>query len=867
MNKLLNRQIKRIFGKDFVPDKQLQAFFEVVKKTYTFYDSDRTLLDRAMDLSSWELTEANIQLKKESKRIQKLLKQLQSIINDLRGIDSEKDITQFDTTEIEEMAEFLHDLVTQLQQNEALLREKEHQIIDAQRMAKFGNWSLDLISQKIDWSPQLYEITGIDPSIEHLDLQSIGHLLRKEGNSEFVLQLKLCIREGENSFVHRFEKDNGELIWIESHISVEYDSDEKPQKVYGTAIDVTERVDAEQKFSENLKELSEANKHLDTIIDSLPVLLFIKDANTRKYIRVNDIASKFYNIPKEDFLNKTPEELFDGEMLEMIKKQDEALMNKGSMLIDHEHYSNLKGKGAAHLITKKVPLKDIEGNIKYIISVSEDITSRYEFENALRLAKDKAEQANRAKSAFLSSMSHELRTPLNAIIGYAQILKNDSKIPQNKRSYIDTMYRSGHHLLSMINDVLDLSKSESGNLDFLNEPFHLNDLLTDIEDIFKLKCQNKNIELRLEIDPNLPKGYISDSRRIQQILINLMSNAVKFTQTGYVKLSVTEGSRNESSESYKILRFTVEDTGRGIPENQLESIFEPFSQVKGVFNEGTGLGLTISNKLANIMGGKISVESKPGQGSTFWFEIPAEIIDTSKVERDKPNLTYTLPDNLKLHALIVDDIPSNRSVVKILLETAGIHCEECTNGREALDMVKTHKPDFILMDLMMPVMDGITATEVIKNDYQNISLPIIALTAKGSGFDSVEVDRSLFNGFIQKPFKAGDLFQTIEECLNITFNRSQECHNETIDSTEEPSIHTIADNINKLDSHIRNKIIHAIDIQSYDDLISITDTAIANLNRGDSSTKQWLDTLTTLKNQANSNNFSFFLDLEEILNL
>ncbi|RZI81594.1 MAG: response regulator [Rubrivivax sp.] len=371
----------------------------------------------------------------------------------------------------------------------------------------------------------------------------------------------------------------------------------------------------------------------------------------------------------------------------------------------------------------------------------------------LRQAKERAEIANDAKSAFLARMSHELRTPLNAIMGYAQILKMDKTLTDRQVTGLNTIHSSGEHLLLLIIDILDLSRIEAGKTDLTPTTVHPPSFLSGLVDIIRIKAEEKHLHFDLACAPDLPTAIEVDEKRLRQVLLNLLSNAVKFTEAGQVRLGVTRIRPVEGKPAMARLRFEVQDTGTGIPTSELERIFEPFEQAGDARSRsgGTGLGLAISRQLIRLMGGDIHVESHQGVGSLFWFEL-----DLPRMEPGPANLP---PDSVatgylgpRRKILIADDVPANRSMLIDLLRPLGFETIEANNGQAALDQVQAAHPDLVLMDLSMPVVDGLEAMRRLRQDPLTQRLPVIALSANASKVDREDALAAGASFFMAKPF-------------------------------------------------------------------------------------------------------------------
>ncbi len=406
-----------------------------------------------------------------------------------------------------------------------------------------------------------------------------------------------------------------------------------------------------------------------------------------------------------------------------------------------------------------------------------DITER-------KRAEEAAEAASRAKSEFLANMSHELRTPLNGILGYAQILKRDKSLTDSQKNGVDIIQRSGEHLLTLINDTLDLSKIEAQKLDLEPSDFHLPEFLKNIADIHRIRAEQKGLSFVYEPLTPLPTGVRGDERRLRQVLINLLGNAVKFTEDGGVAFRV--GYEDRSSESASI-RFEVEDTGVGIAPEKLDEIFAPFQQVSGHRKqvEGTGLGLAISQKLVHLMGGELQVNSTPGEGSVFRVVLDLPEVPGWKEAAPKVERTPTGFKGGPKKVLVVDDKEANRSVLVHMLSPLGFEVVEASDGREGLEKAAGIRPDLILMDLVMPVMDGFEATRRIRRSAELKEVVVIALSASVFEHSRRESIDAGCNDFIPKPVRAENLLEKVGAHLGLEWIYGAEAETGSPDETEE----------------------------------------------------------------------------------
>jgi PAS domain S-box-containing protein len=564
---------------------------------------------------------------------------------------------------------------------------------------------------------------------------------------------------------------NGDLFWEYTTISPLKDKTGKKTHFLAIKEDITERKKAE-----------EALRTYQFVVDHAAIQIFwISQEGEFHYI--NEAACHTLGYSKEKLLSMRVMDINPDMSQEKWHCHWQQLRETKKIQIE-SHHQNQAGK--IYPIELNANYLEFQGKA-FSISFVQDISERKQAEQALLYAKEAAESANQAKSTFLANMSHELRTPLNGILGYTQIFNRDKSLTEKQTEGIQIIQRSGEHLLTLINDILDLSKIESGKVELMPTDFRFSDFLKDIADLFQMRAVQKNIEFIYEPLSQLPTAVSADEKRLRQVLLNLLSNAVKFTQEGQVSFKVIyqPASTPSIEENKNTIRFEVEDAGQGIAPDDLERIFLPFQQVGDQSNqvEGTGLGLPISKKLVEMMGGQLQVQSMLGTGSVFWFEIP---LPESKVilhdkKTTKPNVIgfkvageKNKGDRSKekgeaefFKILVVDDKWENRVVLTNILNPLGFDILEAYDGQDALDKAEQFYPDAIIMDLKMPVMDGLECTRRLRQMAQFQQTVIIALSANVFEHQQKESLEAGCHAFLTKPINTDKFLEILSKHCSL----------------------------------------------------------------------------------------------------
>ncbi len=658
--------------------------------------------------------------------------------------------------------------VTEEYQIHEKLKESEVRYKNAERIAHFGSWEMDIDTGKCIWSDEFFRICGYEPGSFEPTAETGFKIIHPEDRDRAAKQVNNAIEKGKPyDITKRIIQKDRSIRWVRSSGEVIRDIHGKPMKLIGSFHDITQQKRAEEKFK--------------SIFEYAPDAYYIND---RKGLLIdgNKAAEKLLGYEKNELINKNLLELNLLPLKQIPRAASLLAKNARGMSTGPDEFTLYKKS------RKTVEVEITTHPIRYenktlVLGIARDINKRKQAEKELKkmnmqinayanqleqknmkldMAKEEAEIANRAKSEFLANISHEIRTPLNAIIGFADIINNQNECP-NLSKYSNGIKKSGETLLGLINDILDISKIEAGHLNIHLEYSSVKEIANYLGHIFLEHATNKGIDFKVHIDKHMPSVIQTDELRLRQILINLVGNSIKFTEQGSVSVSFM-CKKTKAKEKTTTFMIIIKDTGVGISAGKQKSIFEPFCQEDSSTSRkygGTGLGLYITKKLVAMLEGEIQLKSKVNKGTEFTLLFPlTKIADhASGQKKEQHNKEIELS---RANVLIVEDIHSNREVIKGYLEKHPLEISEAIDGEQALEYCKRHKPDLILMDIRLPGIDGVETTTKIKGIYPE--MPVIAVTASFNDEEGQELD--IFDDYLQKPICRDDLLKTMAKYIN-----------------------------------------------------------------------------------------------------
>ncbi len=611
-------------------------------------------------------------------------------------------------------------------------------------------------------SNRAFQLTGY--SFIELDEMHFTKLIDlewlEEVKGKYKWQVKNKIEETLVEFCIRTKQ--GELKWVEQSAILILEN-EIPIGFQCIVKDISEKKKMEEVLRKYEMELVQNQKRLQSVLDNATSFIYIKDLEG-KYLVTNEQFKETFNVSDDKIIGKTAFDFANAEQAKRFTDYDNEVIRTCKHVELEEIIEMPDGKH--HFLITKFPLLDTQNKIYGLSGIGTDITERVRYEEQLIQAKKIAEDAKKLQEQFLANMSHEIRTPMNGIQGMTDLLL-ETQLSEEQVDFTKTIKRSSDSLLVIINDILDFSKIQAGKLTIEKIDFKLIEVVENIKAIFRHRLEEKKLDFRFDIDQNIPSILQGDPYRLNQILVNLLGNAIKFTHEGGVTIKV---SIQKQTAEKAILNFIISDTGIGIQADKINAIFESFTQASVETSRkygGTGLGLAITKQLLELQGGSISAESKINVGTTFQFSIPYHYSNTN-------NATVFASNELKNYSallkgkkfLVAEDNEVNQKVIRHVLQKAGGTVEMANNGLEAVAFLKKSTAyNLIIMDLQMPEMDGYQATKYIRNEM-SLSIPIIAMTASALKGEKDKCINIGMNDYLSKPFDVSFLYKRISELLN-----------------------------------------------------------------------------------------------------
>jgi PAS domain S-box-containing protein len=650
--------------------------------------------------------------------------------------------------------------ITDRKNNEVELKKAKEQLLEAQKFAHLGYWEINALSGEHLWSDELFRIFGFKPQEFIPTMNKFTKLIHPGDKELFFNALKDPSNGHEFKLDFRIITQDNETKWIHEKLKYEFNNSGKLVRRYGVVQDITQRKLSELKLKESEEKFKELAENLGEVI-------WIHEAEQIVYI--NSAFKKVFG--------RTCQSLYDNPHLSIdtIHPEDRERIVQAYKEVDYtakylydEQYRIIRPDGTIRWVwARAFPICRENGKTMRSVGICDDITSIKEYEKSLSQAKEEAEAANAAKSQFLANMSHEIRTPINGVMGMLQLLQM-TELTKEQVDYIKVSMTSADSLLRVINDILDYSKIEAGQLKIKKLKFDLAEFLNEIVVMFKPSVLKKGFALNMYIDDNVPNKLIGDSFRLRQVLSNLIGNAIKFTPKGRIDLIVRK--LEECNNEVK-LEWLVQDTGIGLSGEIIKTIFNSFNQADSSTTRqygGTGLGLSICKGLVENMKGEIWVESKEGEGSNFYFTCVLE-----KSEEDAPSVTKVFniegcPTEDVLKLLIVEDDEVSRMVIEKFAKKKGWQVILAENGKEAIDCYREQRFNAVLMDVQIPILDGYKATGIIRqlDNKMGLHTPIIAITAHSLKEDREKCLEAGMDDYLSKPVNVNEFYRIVEKCMS-----------------------------------------------------------------------------------------------------
>ncbi|MCF8229315.1 MAG: PAS domain S-box protein [Bacteroidales bacterium] len=649
----------------------------------------------------------------------------------------------------------IRDITEKVKAQESII-ESEQKLQEAQAIGKIGSYETDLTTGYWKGSVQFCKMFGFEPDQKYTQEEFAG-IVHPEDREKVLNYFQECL-EQKKDFNYEYRTINRltrETIYVRSVSKVFYDHDGKPLKVFGTKQNITNRILAE-------KDIRESEEKFRAIFNESPIGIEIYRSDGLQ-INANPASLEMFGI--SSFSEVERFNIFDGTSL---SEENKSKLRNGEAIRYQATFDFEKVKSMGQYDSSKTgtaefdyiitPLHGSENEIAGYMLMVQDITRRKRIERELILAKEKAEESDRLKSAFLANMSHEIRTPMNGILGFADLLKEPGLSGEDQRQYINVIEKSGERMLNIINDLINISKIEAGQVEISTSETNVNWQMSYLHDFFKPEAEKKGLQIKMICSlPDTESSIYTDGEKLYAILTNLIKNALKYTDTGSVKFGYYPKNG--------FMEFFVIDSGTGIPEDRQKDVFERFSRAHSFSDgtyEGAGLGLAICKAYVELLGGRIWVKSKAGKGSSFYFSIPVNKNKIKEMEQQSKNKGISKAGNSDLVLLIAEDDQSALDYLELLMQKQSKKIFSAKSGQEVIDKLQANPDiDLILMDIKMPGMNGYDATRKIREFNQDVV--IIAQTAFALEGDREKAIEAGCNDYIAKPIKRSELSEIISK--------------------------------------------------------------------------------------------------------
>ena len=631
------------------------------------------------------------------------------------------------------------------------ISKSETRLKNAQHIARVGSFEWYPDSGELIWSDEHYRLLGLEPKCVIPGMELFQQCMHPDDLLKMEAALQQAVSGKKNyDCEHRIIWPDGSVHHVHGRGEVMFDATGHALRMSGTLQDVSDSKRAEESLITAKKQADDAVRMLSTVLDTIPVRIFWKDLNLN-YLGCNQLfAQDAGKVSPRELIGKDDYAMNWHQSADLYRSDDSKIIERGLPKLNYEEPQIRADGTTVWLRTSKVPLRTSKGEVIGILGTYEDITSRKQIERSLIEARDDAERANQAKSEFLSNMSHELRTPLNAVLGFTQIMQCDDALPAEHKQHLTEILKAGKHLLLLINDILDLAKIESGRIDLSIEPIEAGPVIEESLSMVSTLALKRGIQINSTGE--LHRMLRADRARLKQALLNILTNAIKYNRdNGSITLDVLQSGEDR-------VRIRITDTGIGIAPERIKELFHPFNRL-GFENsgiEGTGIGLSITRRIIETMGGSIAVTSEVGIGSSFWVELPAN----SHAGNEQDLAVLSNDDVISMHdiklnqylVLYIEDNPANlRLVAQMLAQRKHITLLTAHTPELGIELARERHPALILLDINMPVLDGYQVLKIFQADPNLKDIPVIAVTANAMPRDIERGMRAGFTDYLTKP--------------------------------------------------------------------------------------------------------------------